>query len=79
MLFSIPATAGDRANGSVHLSRDEGVTWSAPKTICPGRFAYSCLAVLPDGLVGCLYETGRTDPYEKIVLARFLLEWVDGS
>ena len=79
LLFSNPVSTSDRINGSVRISRDDGATWSAPKTICGGRFAYSCLAVLPDDRVGCLYETGRTDPYERIVLACFPLAWIDGS
>jgi len=38
--------------------------------------AYSCLAVLPDKTFGCLYESGRTNAYEKITFARFPLDWV---
>ncbi len=79
LLFSNPVSSSDRINGSVRISRDDGATWGAPITICAGRFAYSCLTVLPDDRVGCLYETGRTDTYERIVLARFPLAWIDGS
>jgi len=36
--------------------------------------AYSCLTMLPDRTVGCLYETGITSAYEKIVFARVPLD-----
>jgi sialidase-1 len=78
LLYSGPASAVERANGSIWVSRDEGATWGGPRTICSGRFAYSCLATLPDGKVGCLYETGSSDPYERIVLASFSPDWVGG-
>ena len=39
----------------------------------PSGFAYSCLTVLPDGTIGCLYET---DGYRRIRFARFTLEWL---
>jgi sialidase-1 len=41
-----------------------------------GPSAYSCLASLPDGEVGCLYECGARQPYEKITFARFSLTWL---
>ena len=77
ILFSNPASLSERVNGTVRMSIDEGKTWDVSRTICPGRFAYSCLTVLPDGSAACLYETGEDSPYEKIVLARFSLEWLE--
>ena len=77
-LFSNPASAGDRVNGTVRLSRDEGMSWPVTKIICPGRFAYSCLASLPNGKIGCLYETGVERSYETIKLAVFSLRWLTG-
>jgi hypothetical protein len=35
------------------------------------------LAILPDGTIGCLFECGQRAPYEKIVLARFALSWLE--
>lgn len=43
------------------------------------RGAYSCLAVLPDGTVGLLYETGSMHLFEKIAFVRFNLEWLTAS
>ncbi len=76
LLFSNPASQTKRENLSVRLSRDEGKTWPIAKTLHAGPSAYSCLAVLADGTIGCLYEAGRESPYETIVLARFSLAWL---
>ena len=56
---------------TVRLSPDDGKTWPAALVLHPGPAAYSCLAVLPDGTVACLYERGDRRPYETITLARF--------
>jgi len=65
---------------TVRLSYDEGKTWAVSKLIHPGPSAYSCLVVLPDKTIGCLYEGGQTHRREWIRLARFSLEWLtDGG
>ena len=73
LLFSNPGTQTGRTNGTIRLSRDEGKTWPVSRTLHPGGFAYSCLASLPDGSVGCLFER---DGYKTITFARFTLEWL---
>lgn len=78
ILFSNP-DASDRFNGTIRASFDDGRTWPVKKVLVPGKFAYSCLTRLPDGRVGCLYETGEKDAYEKIKLAIFPLEWLTGQ
>jgi sialidase-1 len=75
-LFSNPATQTGRTNGTVRLSRDEGKTWPVARVLYPRGFAYSCLASLPDGAVGCLFERDET---KKISFARFSLNWVEGK
>ena len=67
----IPAGRGKRENLSIKLSRDDGKTWPINKTLEPGPSAYSDLAVLPDGIVLCLYEAEKA-----ILAARFNLEWI---
>jgi len=79
LLFSNPATKKDRVNMTVRLSDDEGKAWSASQVLYPGPSAYSCLAVLPDGTIGCLYERGKRDSYQTITFARFDLEWLTGE
>ena len=80
ILFSNPASAKGRANLTVRLSSDEGQSWAVSKQVNAGPSAYSCLAVLSDMTIGCLYEQGNADAYEKITLARFSLPWLtDGA
>lgn len=78
LLFSNPHTLptepggrSARENLSLKLSRDDGRTWPVNKTLDAAPSAYSDLAVLPDGVVLCLYEA-RSD----IRMARFNLEWL---
>jgi len=73
LLFSNPASKNSRDNGTIRLSYDEGKTWAISKTLYHGGFAYSCLTVLPDMSIGCLYEK---DGYKKIIFARFSLDWL---
>jgi sialidase-1 len=78
LLFSNPGHAepGQRRDMTVRLSADEGKTWPVRRVLWPGPAAYSCLAVLPDGTVACLFEAGDQHPYERIVLARFRPDWL---
>jgi sialidase-1 len=73
LLFSNPASQASRTNGTVRLSRDEGRTWPVARSLYAGSFAYSCLASVPGGEIGCLFERDGT---RKISFARFTLEWL---
>lgn len=73
ILFSNPAST-KRENMTVRLSRDEGKTWPYAKTLFPGQSAYSCLAVLRDGRVACLYEAGEEHYSHGLTLATFTLD-----
>lgn len=74
LLFSNPASTSTRHRLTVRLSNDEGETWPVAKLLHEGPSAYSCLTVLPDGSIGCLYEGGENHAYEKIIFAKFSLE-----
>ena len=76
LLFSNPASRTTRHRLTVRLSRDEGRTWPVARLLHAGPAAYSCLTVLPDGTIGCLFESGEKHPYETIVFARFPLTWL---
>lgn len=77
LLFLNPASTKGRSNGALRLSYDEGKTWPVEKTIHPTGFAYSCLAVMADKSIGCLFEA---DGYKKIKFARVSLDWLtDGK
>jgi sialidase-1 len=75
ILFSNPASL-KRERMTVRLSHDEGKTWPVARELYAGPSAYSCLVVLPDKSIGCLYERGAKSAYETIVLARLTLEWL---
>lgn len=72
-LFCNPATQTGRTNGTIRLSRDEGKTWPVSRVLYPGSFAYSRLASLPDGSIGCFFERDGT---KKISFANFSLDWI---
>ena len=78
LLFSNPASTR-REKMTVRLSRDGGQTWPASRLLYAGPSAYSCLAVLPDKSLACLYERGEKKPYEEITLARFPREWLEAG
>ena len=79
LLFSNPAHEEERVNMTVRLSYDGGSTWPSGKSLHGRPSAYSCLAVLPDGDVACMYEAGQQRPYESLVFARFSLDWLEDS
>lgn len=75
ILFSGPDST-KRDTGTLHLSVDDGKTWPVKRVLWPGSFAYSVLTRLPDGQVGCLFET---DGANRIVFARFPIQWMEGG
>jgi sialidase-1 len=75
ILFLNPASE-TRDHMTLRLTYDEGATWPVSKLLYAGPSASSCLAVLPDGSIGCLYEAGIEDPSETIVFTRVTLEWL---
>jgi sialidase-1 len=78
ILFANPASE-KRERLTVRHSRDEGRTWTASRLLHSGPAAYSCLAVLPDQNIACVFECGEVGPYERISFARFSLEWLEKS
>jgi sialidase-1 len=80
LLFSNPATQTERIKMTLRVSYDEGKTWPVAKLLNAGPSGYSCLTVLPDMKIGCLYERGDHSSVEKVTFARFSLEWLtDGA
>ena len=80
ILFSNPASTAKRERLTVRASFDEAQSWPTSRLLDARPSAYSCLAVLPDGTIGILYEAGRKNAYENLVFARFDLDWLtDGK
>jgi sialidase-1 len=76
ILYSGPNSQNRRAAGTIRGSDDDGQTWKLSRELVPGVFGYSCLALLPDGSVGCLYESEIS---RKINFVRFTLAWLKGG
>jgi sialidase-1 len=77
MYFANPASTR-RERLTVKASRDNGRTWTGGRVLHEGPAAYSCLAALGGGALGCLFECGERSPYESIVFARFAAKWARG-
>ena len=73
ILFSNPASTKKREELTIRASYDDGKTWKHSRALHEGGSAYSCLCVLADETIGCLYEK---DGYKRITFARFPLAWV---
>ena len=58
VMFSNPASRSGRERMTLRMSFDEGRTWPWAALLSEGPSAYSCLQVLPDGGVLCLFEAG---------------------
>jgi len=78
ILFANPAST-ERDRLTVRASFDEGQTWPVSRLLEARPSAYCCLATLPDGSVGILYEAGAKSPYESLVFARLTLEWLSNA
>jgi sialidase-1 len=76
LLFSNPSDPNHRLNMTVRISYDEGRTWPVAKMIKEGPGGYSSMAVLPDGSIGLVYESGS---FRTISFVRFTLEWITGG
>ena len=66
LVFSNPASSSSRTAMTVRTSDDGGREWSKGVRLHAGPAAYSSLVPLAPGSVGCLYECGEEDPYERI-------------
>ncbi|MGH7201459.1 MAG: sialidase family protein [Planctomycetaceae bacterium] len=79
LLFSNPASTSSRHRLTVRMSLDDGRSWPISRLLHEGPAAYSCLTVLPDGDIGCLYEAGEKSPYETLTFARFSPAWLEAE
>lgn len=61
LLHSLPADGKVRRDVSVYASADDGVTWCLERQLYRGLSAYTSMAQLPDGSIGCLVEVGKWD------------------
>ena len=80
LLFANPASVEQRTDMTVRVSYDEGETWPIARRVAGDYCSYSCMAALPDGTAGLLYEHRFPNPdaqgHENIVFARFNEAWL---
>ncbi len=76
VLFANPNSETKRVKMTVRASTDDCQTWPIAQELFPGPSAYSSLVELADGRIGCFYECGTKQPYEKITLALFSYDWL---
>jgi sialidase-1 len=75
VLFSNPAGCA-RGNMTLRLSMNNGLTWPVKQEIYSGPSCYSQLCALPNGDVLLLFETGKYDYREGLMLVRFPPGWL---
>ena len=73
ILFGNPASSSSRANFTLRLSPDGGMTWPVSRLLYSGSAAYSSICILPDRSIGVLLEK---DNYTKITFARVEEDWL---
>ena len=73
LLFCNPASLSQRTNLTLQVSFDDARTWQISRVLHSGPSAYSDLAVLANGQIGCFYEAGSKSPYEGICFSHFQL------
>lgn len=69
LLFLNPAS-NKRMNMTIRASFDEGQSWPVIQTLYAGPSAYSCMTILPGGEIGCFYEAGVKNPYERMLFQK---------
>lgn len=70
LFFSNPADTDSRVNMTLRMSPDDSMTWPSSLVLHAGPAAYSDL-VIEDEIMGCLFEAGEENPYERIVFTSF--------
>lgn len=65
---------GDRVNGAVRVSCDEGQTWPGLRSLTTGFFAYSSATILNSGRIGVLWERSYTNDMQ---LSTFDEAWLN--
>ncbi|HLP21466.1 MAG TPA: sialidase family protein [Chitinophagales bacterium] len=67
ILFLNPAHKTQRKSLTLSISYSEGKAWERSVSVNKGKSAYSDMAVLNNGALLCVYETGKILPYSGIV------------
>jgi sialidase-1 len=68
LVLSAPSDEEERVDLRLHLSDDQGGTWTRGLLVAAGPAGYSDLVALPGGAIAVLHEAGEGDLYERIDL-----------
>jgi sialidase-1 len=71
-----PYNSDSRINLTIRFSVDNGVSWSNSMVVFEGKAGYSDLVLLPDDVIGVLFERGREVYREKITFCTIPLSAV---
>jgi sialidase-1 len=76
-IFLLSNVPGPKRRGlTISVSPDEGISWKRLREIDESPTAYSDLAVLPNKMILCVYETGKHTSRKNLAIARFNQEWM---
>lgn len=79
LLFTNPAHAKTRKKLCLSVSYDRGRTWAQKIILHSGHAAYSDMAILDNGDICCIYETGRFWPYGGIAIMNIVSHSILGT
>ncbi len=65
-----------RKNLTLRLSKDDGKTWAASRTLNEGLSGYSDVAIKKNGQILCVFENGKRDYCEKISVICLNRSWL---
>jgi len=68
ILFTNPSNKKKRKNLTLHISFDNGNTWSKKMTLYASKSAYNDMVIGANNNLICLFETGMVLPYSGIAL-----------
>ncbi|KAM9388374.1 sialidase-3 [Phaethornis superciliosus] len=76
LLYSHPTDERRRKDLGIYLNPtpEDGEGWERPWVLHSGPAGYSDLAVCPEGVFGCLFECGTTQPCQEICFCLFSLD-----
>ena len=64
-----------RGRGVLRLSEDGGRTWIESRTFNPAHYVYQCMTILPDGMLGLLWEREM----QGLSFTRIPLQWIEAA
>jgi sialidase-1 len=77
LVYTGPGSSTVRANMTLRMSRDEGVTWGAAKSLWSGPAGYSDATRVGNGSVAVIFENGDTGFADRVSVTVVPSSWFD--